>query len=521
MEILYEFQRNDMKRNSSGPERGKDLFDLDLKHGYLFFRRTKIVATIGPASSSSEKIRELILKGLNVARINFSHGEPDEHLRTIRSIRKISRELNKPVAIIGDLCGPKIRVGKFVGGEALLKENSIVTITGRQTPGTATLIPCSYARLKTEVSPNDRILFDDGNLELKALGKLKDGIQAKVIRGGMIRDHKGMNLPNTKMHISALTSKDRKDVLYCIRGQVDFIALSFVRKAADVLELKNLLLRRNSPLPVIAKIEKPEALHNIHEIIAASDGVMIARGDLGVELPAQKVPFIQGKLIESCIRSRKPVIVATQMLESMMEHARPTRAEVTDVSSACLSGADAVMLSGETAVGKYPVEAVEMMDSILREAEAYSFFSGGGLFRDTLHRQNDRLNERLNDQIADNHIQDSVGFAIAQLSGDLPARCIIAATHTGCTASVISSDRPAAPIIALTFSARVLRRLQLYWGVYPYIISSRLNTDKRIAFAASLMKGLKLAHSGDFMVMVRGIGQKKTVTQSITIHEVE
>jgi len=486
----------------------KQSFDLGLNHKYLFFRRTRIIATIGPASSSPAVIKALILKGLNVARINFSHGKPEDHLRTIKLIRKISAQLRMPVAILGDLCGPKIRVGKFQGDAVLLKDNSLVSITVEAVIGNETLIPCQYKNLFAEVSMNDAILLDDGNLELKVLGKKGNRVQARVVRGGILKNNKGMNLPDTKMHIPALTPKDRKDVLYCIQAEVDYIALSFVRQAKDILELKSLLRRQKADISVIAKIEKPEALANIQEIIAASDGIMIARGDLGVELPAKKVPFVQDKLIETCIEQRKPVIVATQMLESMIEHSRPTRAEVTDVSAACLSGADAVMLSGETASGKYPVEALETMDSILRETESYRFFSRGGLFRDPLpHRCAG--------------VQDAVSAAIAQLSRDLMVRCILVETRTGRTAAVVASDRPSSPIIALTPSIKVLGRLQLFWGVVPYLVSGRrFEVDKSIAFAESLLKGLKLANSNDYLLLVRGIGDKKTNQQSITVHQI-
>lgn len=492
--------------NSNGQYKDSDFFDLNLKHEYLYFRRTKIIATIGPSSSSPEMIRALIMKGLDAARINFSHGRPEEHVRTMQTIRRISAQLGATVAIIGDLCGPKIRVGSFKYSQVILREGSTVSITADPVIGDETLIPCQYRRLPAEVSLNDQILLDDGNLELRVIGKTSKTVSALVIRGGVLKNNKGMNFPDTKMTVPSLTAKDKKDISYCIKGKADYIALSFVRKAADILELKNILRRKKTDIAVIAKIEKPEALENIHEIINAADGIMIARGDLGVELPAKKIPFIQSKLIDTCISLRKPVIVATQMLESMIEHSRPTRAEVTDVSAACLEGADAVMLSGETAAGKYPAEALGMMDSILRETEAYSFFSKGGLFRAPFPRNG-------------NLVQDAVSSAITQLSRDLMIRCIVVVTQSGCTASVVSSDRPSAPVIALTSSSRVLKKLRLLWGVYPHLVSSRPEVNKRIAFAETLMKRLNLAGSGDFMLMVRGIGQIKTETQSITIHQ--
>jgi len=485
----------------------QDHFSLGLKHKYLYYRRTKIVATIGPSSSSPAMIRTLIKKGLNVARINFSHGKAEDHLSTIRLIRKISAQLRMPVAILGDLCGPKIRVGRFKGDAITLKDGSRVTITVANVVGDETLIPCQYKRLVAEVKVGEHILLDDGNLELKVLGKAGGRVQARVLRGGVLKNNKGMNLPDTKMNIPALTAKDRKDALYCIRGGVDFIALSFVRKAKDIEDLKGLLRRNKADIAVIAKIEKPEALANIEAIIRTADGIMIARGDLGVELPAKKVPFVQSTLIEACISLRKPVIVATQMLESMIEHGRPTRAEVTDVSAACLLGTDAVMLSAETAAGKFPSEAIETMDAILRETESYQFFARGGHFRDPVsHREEG--------------VQDAVSSAIAQLSRDLMVRCIVVETRTGRTASVISSDRPSSPIITLTPSEQVLRRLQLFWGVVPLLIGGRrFAVEKSIATAEKFMMGRKLAKPGDYMLMVRGIGYKKTDIQSITVHQ--
>lgn len=483
-------------------------FSLGLTHKYLHFRRTKIVATIGPSSSSPAMLRKLIRSGLNVARINFSHGRAEDHLRTISLIRKTARALGVTVAVLGDLSGPKIRVGIFKDGAVRLREGAEVAITAEPVTGHDTLIPCRYPRLAAEVRPGDQVLLDDGNIELRVLGRSGRRVRARVVRGGVLRDNKGMNLPDTKLKVPALTAKDRRDAEFCIRGGVDFLALSFVRKPADIRELKALLARRKADIPVIAKIEKPEALGNIEGIIREADGIMIARGDLGVELPAKKVPFVQDKLIETCISHRKPVIVATQMLESMMEHGRPTRAEVTDVSAACLSGADAVMLSGETAAGKYPAEALATMDEILRETESYRFFSRNGLFRDpVLHR--------------DGGVQDAVSAAIAQLSRDLMVRCVVVETRTGRTAFVVSSDRPSAPIIALTPSDRVLRKLTLLWGVVPIRVSGGrfFEVGRSIAIAESFMKKLRLAKGGDYLVMVRGIGYKKTDIQSITVHQ--
>ena len=358
----------------------KNLF-TDLTHKHLVFRRTKIIATIGPSTSSEEVLTTLIKKGLNVARINFSHGDPEDHLKVIQRIRDISTKLDKSIAILGDLCGPKVRVGKFEGNGLQLVDNTNVLITTEDILGHDNIIPSQYKGIINEAKCGDRVLLDDGNLELRILGKKDNKLEAKVIRGGLLKNNKGMNLPDTKMNISALTDKDKNDVKYCVRGEVDYIALSFVRYATDVEELKDFMKNMGAYIPIIAKIEKPEALKNIENIIDVADGIMIARGDLGVEMPPEKVPHIQNKLIQLSNSHNKPVIVATQMLESMIEHSRPTRAEVTDVAGACLAGADAVMLSGETTVGKYPVETFEVMDSILRETETYQFFSNGGSFK--------------------------------------------------------------------------------------------------------------------------------------------
>lgn len=486
---------------------GKELFSIDLHHKYLFFRRTRIVATIGPATSSPDMIRTLIAGGLNVARINFSHGNHEEHLKVIRTIRKISAELRKTVAIIGDLCGPKIRVGEFKGGSILLKDNFTITITAEKCLGDETTIPSQYKRIVSEASVGARILLDDGNLELKVISKNDKTLKAKVVRGGILKDHKGMNLPDTGMKISALTVKDKADLVCCIKGGVDYVALSFVRTGSDVAELKNLLDRSKSDIGVIAKIEKPEALENIDEIVSLADGIMVARGDLGVELPAKKVPLIQNKLIEIANLHNKPVIVATQMLESMIEHSRPTRAEVTDVAAACLEGADAVMLSAETASGKYPLETFEMMDSILRETEAYQFFARGGLFKGTAHCR-------------DSHLQNAVSTSIAQLSRDLMVRCVFVPSLSGTTASAISSDRPAAPIFVLTSSEKVCRKLELLWGVFSHLVDKKLKESDYVAYGEALLKKMGLAKQGDFILMLSKIGKAGADTKAITIHKI-
>lgn len=485
-----------------------NIFDLDLHHKYLYYRRTKIVATVGPASLTLHNLRALIAKGLDVVRINFSHGKAEDHLQTIKIIRKTAAELHKTVAILGDLCGPKIRVGDFENGSIMLKEKATVIITTEPVTGHDNLIPSQYKGIVKDAKIGDPVLLDDGNLELRITNKLNDALEAKVVRGGILKNHKGMNLPETRMRVSALTEKDRADALFCIRGGVDYIALSFVRTAADIQSLKDHLKRHGAPqMPIIAKIEKPEALGNIEAILDLADGIMIARGDLGVEVPAKKVPIIQNKLIRIANQHNKPVIVATQMLESMIDHGRPTRAEVTDVASACMAGADAVMLSGETAVGRYPVETFETMDSILRETEAYQFFSSDGNFgKATI--------------FSGNRLLDAMGVATAQLARDLKVRSIFVLTITGTTARIISSDRPAAPILAFTASAQVARRMQLFWGVCPHLISRIMIPEACLVEGEALIKKKKLARSGDFVIMISGLGRKSGGANTIMMHQV-
>lgn len=474
----------------------------------LRLRRTRIVATIGPASESPAMLRAVLAAGVDIARVNFSHGDPAEHVRCMKRIRRVAAELGRTVSILADLCGPKIRVGEFQGGQATLREGARVLITPRPVVGTDRLIPSQYRRIVEDTKPGDRILLDDGNLELRVARKVRGAVEAEVVHGGVLKNRKGMNLPDSRLQIPALTAKDRSDALFALRGEADFIALSFVRSARDVEDLKTLLRRRHADTPVIAKIEKPEALDDIDEILAAADGIMVARGDLGVELPAQRVPIIQASLIEKANQQYKPVIVATQMLESMIEHARPTRAEVTDVAIACLADADAVMLSAETASGRFPVEAVRTMDAILRETEAHEFFAQHGLFKS---RTGFRRDELLN----------ALSVATAQISRDLQVRGIAVLTRTGQTARVVSADRPAAPVFALTHSPRIARRVNLLWGVYPRLVPADLAFRQFVRKSQSFVKTLRIAKRGHVILLLSGLtAPGNAVTNSITIHRV-
>ncbi len=478
------------------------------QYNYLHIRRTKIIATIGPASNSAEMIKKILYAGVNIFRVNFSHGDPLEHIKLIKNIRKITNNEKLNVSILADLCGPKIRVGKFENGAIELVEGAEVFITPKNIIGSAKIIPVQYSRILNDVKISERILLNDGALELTVIGKTKEYLKAKVLRGGILKDKKGMNLPDSKLKISALTLKDKKDVEYCIEAGVDFIALSFVRFAKDVIDLKKILKSKNVNIPIISKIEKPEALDNIKSILDVSDGIMIARGDLGVEFPAQKVPLIQNELINYAIQSSKPVIVATQMLETMIEHSTPTRAEVTDVAAACLAGADAVMLSGETAVGKYPLETVKTMDAILREAEAYLWAEKKFFVNIHQTKYNDILRK-------------AISISIAQLSRDLDAHCIAVLTRSGDTARIVSADRPAAPIIAFTKSEKTYRQMNLLWGVFPFLVKREFKFKEYINYAQCVViNELKIAKKNDYIILLSGLAGDNTSLDSIVIHKI-
>lgn len=480
--------------------------DLKFDHPYLKYRRTKIVATVGPASLKPGVLAGVIRAGADVLRVNFSHGKAADHVRTIRLIRNVSREFGQPIAVLADLCGPKIRVGEFEGGSIRLKDGETVRITSRKILGQPGLIPSQYKGIENEALKGHRILLDDGNLELRVTGK-KDGmLLARVIQGGVLKDHKGMNMPESDLKTSALTAKDRDDVLYCIKAGVDFIALSFVRSASDIRELKNFLKARTASIPVIAKIETPQALDCMAEILRESDGIMVARGDLGVEMPPQKVPLIQNELVKLAARAAKPVIVATQMMESMIEHSRPTRAEVTDVAAACMSGADAVMLSAETAAGKFPVKSVAAMDSVLAEVEAYQWDHGRFSLR--------------NSEPYHGGLQDALSIATAQLSRDLKVRCVVVLTRSGLTGRIVSSDKPAAPIFALSKDPSVVRRLNLMWGVVPFQLGRELKFKDHLRFAENLVRSQGIGRRGDTIIVLSGLTDNSPVTNSIVIHRI-
>ncbi len=464
---------------------------LDLQRVMLKRRRTKIVATVGPASNSPEMLARLVAAGVDVFRLNFSHGTHELHGEAYARIREAAQQAGRHVAVLADLCGPKIRAGRFTGGFVELAQGSEVTITTREgVTGGPGLIPSEYEALGRDVKAEDRVLLDDGNLELRVLSTDGTDVKCLVVHGGKLKDRKGINLPGVAVSSPALTAKDRTDALFAARLGVDFLALSFVRSATDVRELKSLLSENQLHTPVISKIEKPEALVVISEIIEASDGVMVARGDLGVEMPAEEVPLIQQELVRLTRRLRKPVIVATQMLESMIENPRPTRAEVTDVASAAFGHTDAVMLSAETASGSYPVEAVATMDRVLRMVEGYSW----------KHRYFGKVSSIDGDE-GYNKVISSVTRAASMLSSDLNVRAVVVPTRSGATARVLAAERSAAPMLVLTDDATVCRRLALSWGVTPELMSPEALKQPALTAREMVVKQ-ELGQRGEHVLLV-------------------
>jgi pyruvate kinase len=458
----------------------------------LKVRRTKIVATVGPACREPALLEALLRAGVNVFRLNLSHADHAEHHVNVERIRAATAAVGSSAAILADLGGPKIRVGHFPGGQVELGSGTRVTVTTRDVLGGLDLIPAQYPALARDVRPGDRILLDDGLIELRVEGVRDTEITCTVVTGGVLRDRKGMNLPGVAVSTAALTDKDRADARFAVDQGVDILALSFVRRAADVEELKSLLHDWGRPVPIVAKIEKPEALDVIEQILDAADGIMVARGDLGVELPPEAVPVVQHRLVSRARAHNKPVIIATQMLESMTRNPRPTRAEVSDVSTAVFSGADAVMLSGETAAGSYPIKAVEMMDRVARAAEAWQWEQGA--FGTLSHPPEEQRPLPL-------HV--AVGRSTAQVSRDLRVRAIVVLSRSGVTARMMSAARPGAPVVAATSDPVVCRRLAVLWGTVPVLVEDE-ELRQPHALARRLPRSLGLAQEGDFVLMVTG-----------------
>jgi pyruvate kinase len=455
-------------------------------------RRTKIVATLGPASSDPETVRELLAAGVDVVRLNFSHGDHEGHAAAYRRVREAAAEAGRPVAVLGDLCGPKIRVGRLATGQVELRSGETVTVTTRDVVGEPALIPSQYAGLAADVGPGSRVLLSDGLLELEVT-EVEDGeVRCLVVHGGILRDHKGINLPGTEVSAPALTDKDREDAAFALSLGVDYLALSFVRRASDLAELRA-MLPEGSRTKLISKIEKPEAMENIEEIVAASDGIMVARGDLGVELAPEAVPIAQLRLLELGRAAAKPTIVATQMLESMVTEAQPTRAEVSDVATAVFSASDAVMLSAESASGAHPVRAVTMMDRIARRAEAHQWAARLGMPGADASPP------------ADVPLRLAAARATAQLARDLRVRCILVVSAGGATAQIVAAMRPAAPILAVTSEEVTWRQMSMLWGVVP-ILRDDARPERLPALARELALDLGLGASGQHVLALSGFG---------------
>ncbi len=450
-------------------------------------RKTKIVCTLGPASDSEQEIRNLIDAGADVFRLNFSHGTREEHARHIEIIRHLEEVTGRRFAIVQDLQGPKIRVGE-IDGVMNLKNGEKVILTTESVKGRDGTIPVTYEGITNDVKAGDRILMDDGLLEIKAGSLSGKRIECEVVNGGPLTSHKGINLPGVSVSIPSLTEKDKDDLRFGVKSGVDFIALSFVRQVTDVLELRDLLTSLKGEQGIIAKIEKPEAVDEIEPIIEASDAIMVARGDLGVEVPIEEVPILQKSIIHKCNEYGKPVITATQMLDSMIREPRPTRAEATDVANAVFDGTDAVMLSGETSTGNFPVEAVKTMVSIVKMAESHL-----GL-----------VERKLSYKTVRDDFTDAIAEAACSLAKFVDASFIIPITNTGTTARALSKYRPQVPVFAITESVDVVRKLLLIWGVVPVEVESLSDTDAMLTQVSSILKSSGLASPGDTYVLTAG-----------------
>lgn len=452
-------------------------------------RKTKIVATIGPASESPEVLRKLILAGMDVARLNFAHGTYEEQKARILNIRKLSEELGKQVAILQDLPGPKLRIGEILNPEGLLLEEGkfvSLVLSERAEKDIPLPIPAVFEAVKK----GDKILLADGNIQLEVTKPGKERIECEVVAGGTLLSHQGVNLPGVRLPLSAITDEDIKHLNFGMDMEVDWVALSFVRNATDIRRLRRIMLRRGVSIPIIAKIEKQEAVEEIDKICAEADGVMVARGDLGLEIPLEDVPTQQKNIIRLANKLGKPSIVATQMLESMVHNPRPTRAEVADVANAILDGADAVMLSEETTIGKYPVEAVSIMHRIAERTER---------FIDLRQVFAQRLDEKAETTT------DAIAVSACQIAKSLSAAAIITVTSSGYTARMVSRYRPSTPIIAATPEVKTFRRLPLIWGVYPCLIPYYDSTDEMLSKSIDTAKEAGFVKDGDVVVLTGGV----------------
>jgi pyruvate kinase len=452
-------------------------------------KHTKIVATLGPATNSEEMIQALAEHGVDVFRINFSHGTDEERLAAIAAVKKVRGQLNLPLAILQDLQGPKIRLGTFSQGPCEIMTGGVFRLTTRVVDGNAEQASVDYPPVTTEVRPGELIFINDGLIRLKAHEIEGDAIVTDVLKGGVLSDHKGVNFPQSDLHVPSITEKDRHDLLTGLRAGVDYVALSFVRTSDDVRELRTLMEAHDAHVPIIVKVEKWQAVQNIESILAVANGIMVARGDLGVEMPIEEVPIIQKRLIALCNQMGKPVITATQMLNSMVENPSPTRAEVTDVANAIFDGTDAVMLSNETAVGKFPVETVEMMGRIIDATERSKMYWTTVETRDAASASD---------------TPDAIAHATVRTAQTVGAKLIVCATESGRTAILISRYRPRTPILALTPSDLIQRRLALYFGIIPMVVQQFESVDHILRTAVAMAPMSHLARRGDKIIITAG-----------------
>ncbi|MEM8966486.1 MAG: pyruvate kinase [Bacteroidota bacterium] len=450
---------------------------------HLPSNKTKIVATLGPATNTKEMLIELVKAGVGVFRLNFSHGNHAGHEQVIKYIREVNEELGTNVCILQDLQGPKIRIGEVENGEVEITPGQALTITSRTMTGTSNKVSTTYTSLPTDVEIGDTILVDDGKIELRVTDISGDEVKTTVIYGGGLKSRKGMNLPDTKISAPSLTEKDEKDLHFGLEQDVDWIALSFVRKASDIYDLKDIIASKGKETKVVAKIEKPEALRNIDEIIKATDGLMVARGDLGVEIAMEDVPMEQKMMVEKCNAAAKPVIIATQMMESMIENPRPTRAETNDVANAVLDGADAIMLSAETASGKYPIQTVKSMVRTILAVE----------------KQSDEVYDKLSHISPDSptFYNDNLVRTACRLSKEVQAAAIIGMTKSGYTGFRIAGHRPKANIYIFTANRRLLNIINLYWGLRGFYYDGTRSTDETFDDLEKILRNKGMLHHGD------------------------
>ena len=453
-------------------------------------RKTKIVCTLGPATDSDGVLREMLESGMNVARFNFSHGSHEEHKRRLDALKALREELGLPVAAMLDTKGPEVRLRSFADGAVALKTGGEFTLTTRDVAGDERICSVTYADLPGDVKPGNTILLDDGLVRLTVLETTSTDIRCRVENDGVMKNNKGVNVPGIRLSMPYMSQRDREDILFGVEQGFDFIAASFVRTAADVREIRRLLDEAGSSIQIIAKIENQEGVSNLTEILSVADGIMVARGDMGVEIDFTEIPIIQKDMIAQCMDAGKPVITATQMLDSMVENPRPTRAEITDVANAIYDGTSAIMLSGETAAGKYPVEAVKTMDAIARRTEADINYAK--------RMRNLTGSARLS-------IAAATAHAACTTALDIGADAIITVSQSGATARLVSRFRPGSTVVACLLSEQVRRQMALYWGVVPLLMPYAQNTDQLIDFAVQAAEEAGLVKQGDLVVLTAGV----------------